>query len=146
MPLYQVWAIQDALLQSYRRLFLGLQLGCLGLTALLLALNRDGLAWVFCALGLYCWWTWRQVCPARARDVTFTQDLILAAERGDASCQGKVLTAFKHFQSLSDATRATYDSDIHPSQTRRRFEVSLPWAFSLAWVYLVAAHFFPGLR
>lgn len=157
--------LQDALLQSYRQMYLGVQAVLLalgfGVFAALLTVEparREYLLWVLAALTIIafvCVWQLRSIVQSRARDVSFCHLAILEYESQLTDSKTRYFTRFKIQQEpestkpqlegkyLSDGTNESIPDfkellGVPKGHTRRVLEDQLFVGAVVLWILLVA--------
>jgi hypothetical protein len=152
--LYSLWSIQDTLLQYYRTMFLTAESLVLAVAASLASTSKPpALMLVF--IGLVLLVVWLRVTKSRARDVSFTQELIKWSEIGYRVTAP--LSKFKAYQNewnssgsytveFTDGTSAAFKQDgVWPPRdckvhevwrwnARVHMEVVLPITYLLSWI------------
>ena len=156
---WSLWGIQESLLQTYRTFFISSEsiLLAMSVTVLTISSGHNALYVSILAIpGIFLMSMWRSICSARARDVTFTQLLLLKIERNEIS-NIEPLTEFKKYQSqynkkgyiLSQSNneewRLINDSALNDkefskmleSPTRLKMDKTLPNVYAFIWVTVV---------
>ena len=136
--LINYWQIQDALLQSYRSLFLTSQ-SIIFSIASIIATNAHPNATVFfilLLLGMTLLYYWFQIVNARGWDVSYFQMLILKLETGEA-IENPMLN-FKEWQTKSKQQKISIlkEFKLDKSKTRTTLGVILPALFVFLWLFL----------
>jgi hypothetical protein len=155
--LYSLWSIQDSLLQYYRTMFLTAESLIIAVAASVSSTaTAPALMLVF--IGLVLLIVWIRVTGSRARDVSFTQELIKWNEAG--RYVHSPLTTFKAYQAewsksgsyvvkFIDSSSETFKQDgvwpprdCKPYQiwrwnARLQMERVLPAAYLLSWIAIV---------
>ena len=143
--LISIWAIQDALLQAYRLIYIAsISILYLFASVLLTLPNKHGgLGILVGILGLFIIWQWREVTAKRGHDVTFIQNQLMYCEtegkivninkdgvpslisvESDDDTLIQVVTTFKNFENMKKGGQKIILSDynigkevIHTRQT-----------------------------
>jgi hypothetical protein len=143
-----LWTIQDALVQSYRSIFITSISLVLGFSTVLANIEYAWTAIPFIGLGAYFLWIWHTVSSHREKDVTFLQWLLLKLERdsplGNDMVEHElvrygVVSCFKYFQDNKKtlALGDTY-SQMCKSLTRRKMSRDIPLLFVALHIFITA--------
>jgi hypothetical protein len=132
--LYALWSIQESLLQNYRMIFITAEAIFLSFAATVTASPLPWLALVIAIPGIVLLLMWMSITRARAQHVSFVQDMIRAAEKGNLPSQP--LTQFKAIQDRAEGV-AIADVSLRSHRTRRQLEIWLPQVFALTWLLLL---------
>jgi len=144
--LYSLWSIQDALLQSYRGVFITAQSIVMSLAAAIAVSEHACAVLPLFILGAVLMYAWLSVTLYRGNAVSFSQQLIQWAEEG-RNVENPFKT-FKSFQAtprkteftvnFTDKTKCGYQTkSFWNGKTRVRMEFIVPLGFGLCWVLIL---------
>jgi len=145
--LISIWGIQDALLQSYRSIFITAESILVAISVTMISLKTPIFCIIFSILGFYVLCLWQSICNARALDVSFIQWLLLKMD-SDGILVEKPVDAFKQwqidktFKEVNVLTEENFIDMVAKSETRTKMEVKLPKVFKFMWILLVIFSFF----